>query len=29
VLLMGIRMAWDLIAAPPDIYSVAPPIGGH
>jgi uncharacterized membrane protein YfcA len=29
VLLMGMRMAWSLIAAPQDIYSIAPPIGGH
>jgi hypothetical protein len=29
VLLMGMRMAWNLIAAPQDIYSIAPPIGGH
>ena len=28
VLLMGMRMTWSLIAAPQDIYSVAPPIGG-
>ncbi len=29
VLAMGIRMAWSLAVAPQDIYSIAPPIGGH
>jgi uncharacterized membrane protein YfcA len=28
VLLVGLRFAWQLIAAPPDLYSISPPIGG-
>jgi uncharacterized membrane protein YfcA len=29
VLVMGMRMAWSLFAAPPETYSIAPPVGGH
>ncbi|HXF54982.1 MAG TPA: sulfite exporter TauE/SafE family protein [Hyphomicrobiaceae bacterium] len=29
VLLMGMRMAWNLIAPPDEIYSISPPVGAH
>jgi uncharacterized membrane protein YfcA len=29
VLTMGIRMGWSLAVSPEDLYSIAPPIGGH